>query len=339
MHELIISSEELRRLGMMILLACRVPEPDAQITINSLVECDLRGVHSHGVQRLRWYADRLRKGGTNPQPNIRVIQETDTTALVDGDSGLGQVVSQKALDLAIQKALGRGVGIVSVRNSHHFGACAYWVEQALKHDLIAICTTNGGPILAPWGGLTPSLGTNPIGVAIPAGREKPIVFDMATSIVAGGKLDMAISKGECIPEGWALDANGRPTTDPKAGRGGLLLPIGGHKGYGLTIIFEVLASVLSGANMGRQVSSPSETDRAMSIGHYFQVLRIDSFMPVDHFKSRMDELIVQMKTSQLAPDQKRIYLPGEIEMEIRERHLKEGIRLPSGLIDELNSLT
>jgi LDH2 family malate/lactate/ureidoglycolate dehydrogenase len=335
MHELRINDGELREIGLPILKQWGVPEREAATTVDSLVDCDLRGVHSHGVQRLRWYSQRLKDGGTNPTPSIKILSETASTAVVDGDNGLGQVVSDRAMRLAIDKALHSGVGIVAVRNSHHFGACAYWVERALEHDMIGIVTTNGGSILAPWAGLTPSMGTNPLGVAVPAGEEKPVIFDMATSIVAGGKLDMAISRGEPIPEGWALDKNGKPTTDPKAGREGTLLPIGDHKGYGLTLVFEVLAAVLSGAHFSRQVAAPAATDTAMKIGHYFQVIRIDSFMPVTQFKARMDELIRQMKNSERAPDHERIFIPGEIELETRERYQRDGIPLPANLLEEL----
>ena len=338
MHELIITAEELRELGQRILGGFGIPKTDIQVTVESLVQSDLRGVHSHGVQRLRWYAERLRNGGTNPHANVRVVAETDSTALVDGDNGLGQVISQHAMELTIAKAKTHGVGIVGVRRSHHFGACAFWVQKALEHDLIGIVTTNGGAILAPWGGLTPSMGTNPLGVAIPAGVEPPIVIDMATSVVAGGKLDMAISKGESIPLGWALNAHGEPTTDPRAGREGLLLPIGGHKGYGLTLAFEVIAAVLTGAQFARHVPAPAATSKSMGVGHYFQALRIDAFLSSAEFKSRMDDLIRQMKSTPPVPGHGRVYLPGEIEFETRERYLRQGIPLPASVISDLHEL-
>src|SRR5687767_2760506 len=186
----LIDAEELRGLSLAILINLDVPECDAAVAVDSLIEADLRGVASHGTQRLCWYARRLQNRGTNPRPDIRVLSETAGAALVDGDRGLGQVVSQRAMQLAIAKAHATGIGAVTVRNSHHYGACAYWAEMALPHDMIGLTTTNGGAVMAPWGGLTPSLSNDPFGVAIPAGKQRPIVLDMATSVAAGGKLDL-----------------------------------------------------------------------------------------------------------------------------------------------------
>jgi ureidoglycolate dehydrogenase (NAD+) len=335
---IVISTDALRDLGLAILIKRNVPESDASITIDSLVEADLRGVASHGMQRLCWYAQRLQNGGTNARPDVRVLTETPGTALVDGDHGLGQVVSHRAMKIAIAKAHTAGIGVVSVRNSHHFGACAYWAEMALPHDMIGLTTTNGGALMAPWGGMTPSLSNDPLGVAIPAGKELPIVLDMATSVAAGGKLDVAAGQGDKIPFGWALNARGEPTSDPIAGRQGVLLPIAGPKGYGLTVVFEVLAALLSAAKFARGVPHPSDSSTPMDVGHYFQAVSIGAFTSVDAFKARVDELIQQMKSSQLAPGVEHIYLPGEIEFETRARFLQMGIPMPVAVLDELKRL-
>jgi LDH2 family malate/lactate/ureidoglycolate dehydrogenase len=330
--------ESLRKLGLAILVKLGVPDEDARVAIDNLVEADLRGVHSHGMRRLPWYAERLIRGVINPRPNIRVIEETAAIALVDGNSGLGQVVSHRAMNIAIKKAKVCGIGTVTVRNSHHFGTCAYWAEMALPHDMIGIAITNGGPVMAPWGGLTPTLSNDPIGVAIPAKQEPPIVLDMATSIVAGGVLDVAARKGQKIPLGLALDKDGNPTDDPVIAREGLLLPIAGYKGFGLTVIFEVLSAVLSGANFARMVPRHTDFSKPMNIGHYFQVIDVGKFMPVNQFKERIDDLIRQIKSSRLAPGTDRVYLPGEIEYERRAVYVKEGIPLSLTVVEDLYNL-
>lgn len=333
-----VSAEYLRKLGSAVLEKAGVSVDDAEVTINSLVETDLRGVHSHGMMRLPGYVGRLKKGGINPNPNVQLATESEGIAVIDGDNGFGQVVSNRAMGIAIEKSKAVGVGIAGVRNSGHFGACAHWAQMALPHDMIGIATTNGGPIMAPWGGVTPTMGNDPLGVAIPAGEELPIVLDMATSVVAGGKLDLAIRKGEKIPKGWALNAQGEPTEDPAEARAGLVLPIGEYKGYALTIVFEVLAAVLMGANFGRQVVRHESPKLVRNVGHFFQAINIAAFMPVAEFKARVDNLIHQMKSSKLAPGYERIYLPGEPEHEKRARYLKEGIPMLSSVITDLIAL-
>ena len=333
-----VHAEYLRKLGVGVLEKVGIPIDDAEITIASLVETDLRGVHSHGMMRLTGYVDRLLQEGTNPKPDVRVVTETGGTAVIDGDNGLGQVVSKRAMEVAIDKSRASGIGVAGARNSSHFGACAHWAQMALPHDMIGIATTNGGPIMAPWGGLTPTMGNDPLGVAIPAGEELPIVLDMATSVVAGGKLDLAIRKGEKIPKGWALNSQGEPTEDPVEARAGLVLPIGEYKGYALTLVFEVLAAVLMGANFARQVVRHEKLKVARNVGHYFQAINIAAFMPVAEFKSRVDNLIQQMKSAELAPGYDRIYLPGEPEHEKRARYLNEGIPMLSSVIADLGAL-
>ena len=277
------------------------------------------------------------KGGDNPRPNVHVVTETEATAVVDGDHGLGQVVSKRAMEIAIAKARGAGVGLVGARNTHHFGASAYWAQMALPHDMIGIVTTNGGPIMAPWGGLTRSLCNDAFGVAVPAGEEWPIVLDMATSVVAGGKLDVAIRKGERIPSGWALNLKGEPTNDPREARAGLLLPMAGYKGYGLTVVFEVLAAVLTGARFARYVQPRTPTEHR-EIGHFFEAIQVAAFMPVDSFKARVDDLIRQMRSSERAPGVERIFVPGEPEHENRARHLAEGIPMMTTVLEDLQAL-
>ena len=334
-----IQHQDLQALGQAVLEKIGVPARDAEHTIDSLILADLRGVHSHGMQRLPWYSDRLIKGGTNKTPQIRIVEDAPAAAVIDGDSGLGQVVSHRAMTLAIEKAKRSGIASVSVRNSHHFGTCAYWAEMALAHQMIGIATTNGGPVMAPWGGMTLSLSNDPFSMAVPSRNEFPIVLDMATSIVAGGKLDTLAHAGKKIPLGWALDAKGVPTTDPSAGRKGMLLPIGEHKGYGLTIAFEVLAAVLGGANVARQVPPARDTSTPMNVGHYFQAIDTAAFMPPERFMERVDDLVQQMKSSELAPGHEKIRLPGEIELETEARYRKAGIPMLASVIESLDQLS
>lgn len=337
-EEMRVSHSTLVQLGRAVFSAVGVPDADADITSKSLVDADLRGVHSHGMQRLPWYVSRLQQGGTNVQPAVQVVEQGPSTGLIDGDGGLGQVVSHRAMQLAIQKSESNGIGCVAVRNSHHFGACGYWVRMAMPGRKIGIATTNGGCLMAPWGGRTPTTSNDPIGVAVPAGDLPPIVLDMATTIVAGGTLDLLARQGKKIPLDWALDREGQPTDDPASARQGLILPIGQHKGYGLTVVFEILAAVLSGANVGREVPPATAIHQPMNVGHYFQVIDISRFLPVEVFEQRVAGFIQQIKSAQRMPGTKEIFLPGEIEHRKEQQYRRDGIPLHPTVVDELNLL-
>jgi LDH2 family malate/lactate/ureidoglycolate dehydrogenase len=332
-----VTPEHLAELGRTILGRLGLSQQDIAVTIDSLVEADLRGIHSHGMARLPAYVERLLKGGNNPFPRITILSRTGATAIVDGDNGLGQVVSKRSMELAIEIAGTHGIGFVAVRNSHHFGGCYYWAEMALPYDMIGVASANCGPIMAPWGGLTGTLCNNPVGVAIPAGHELPIVLDMAMSVAAGGKLDQAILKGERIPLGWAVNSAGIPTEDPREARAGLLLPAGGHKGYAAMVVLEVLAAVLTGAQYARHVE-PQAPSRPRGLGHFFQAINISAFMPVSEFKDRVDDLVQQLKSSKVAPGFERVWLPGEMEFLRRKEYSEEGIPLPSTVVQKLESL-
>jgi LDH2 family malate/lactate/ureidoglycolate dehydrogenase len=336
-ERVIVAASTLRGLGQAILGRLGLPERDAEVSVDCLVEADLRGVHSHGMVRLPSYVERLVQGGGNPRPNIRITTQTDSSAVIDGDNGLGQVVSGRGMELAIEKAHRTGVGIVGARNSHHFGGCFYWAEMALPHGMIGVASTNCGPIMAPWGGRTGSLCNNPVGVAIPAGQELPIVLDMAMSVAAGGKLDLAILQGEKIPLGWATDPAGIPTQDPRLARAGLLLPAGGYKGYAAMVVLEVLAAVLMGARFGRQVEAQNPAI-PRGIGHFFQAISVAAFMPLLEFEHRVDELIRQLKSSELAPGSERIWLPGEMEFEKRAEYQVTGIPMLASVVRKLETM-
>jgi LDH2 family malate/lactate/ureidoglycolate dehydrogenase len=320
-----------------------VPPDGAAVTADVLVAANLRGIDSHGVARLKRYVDGLRDGVMVACPTIEIVHETPCTALVDGGAGLGQPVGVRSMKLAIEKAQEIGVGFVTVRNSNHYGIAAYYSMMALDQEMIGISMTNADVLVVPTFGRDAMLGTNPISVAAPAGQERPFVLDMATSTVPRGKLEEYDRKGEPLPLSWATDERGIPTAD--AGRvldnfkrraGGGLLPLGGagellggHKGYGLALLVDVLCAVLSGAAYANLVypRTPDGKPLPSNIGHFFGAWRVGAFRPVEEFKAAMDDLQQRLKNSPKAEGAERIYIHGEKEFEEEERRLREGIPL------------
>jgi LDH2 family malate/lactate/ureidoglycolate dehydrogenase len=317
-----------------------MPRDEAEIMADHLVEADLRGVYSHGVLRVEPYVQRLKAGGMNPRPNVRILRETAGTALVDGDNGAGQVVGVRAMDIAIRKAREAGVGHVGVRMSNHFGTCAYFAMMALPHDMIGFAATVGGTnIMAPTGGITPLLGNNPFGYAIPAGRERPLVMDMALSVVAKGKIVHAMKSGTPIPDTWAYNKFGEPTTDAREAFEGLVAPVGGYKGYGMAFVTGIIAGLLNGAAFVHSVTDfYADMTRPQNGGHYFHALDIAAFMDPAEFKSKMDEAIQAMHSAEKARGAERVYVPGEMEWESREKKLQSGIGIAPAIWKELESV-
>jgi len=297
----VIAEQPLRLFCEGVLKKLGVPAEDARITTDVLVVADLRGIESHGVARLGRYVAGLKEGFMRPTDQTRVLKETKATALIDGGQSLGQVVGKRGMDLAIKKARDTAVGVVAVRNSNHYGIAGYYSLMALEHNLIGISTTNAGPLVVPTFGRTSILGTNPISLAAPALKEKAFVLDMATSTVPRGKVEVYNRLGKPMPHGWAVDETGRSSTDPKrvltalANRlGGGLLPLGGegedlggHKGYGLALMVDVLSGVLSGAATGLQVYAD---EKRPNVGHFFMALDPAAFRPLDEFRRDMDRL-------------------------------------------------
>lgn len=308
-----------------------LPESQAWIVADSLVDADLRGVSSHGVVRVPSYVAGLRDGSINPRPRLQIVADHGPRALVDGDDGMGQVAAAYAMDQAVERAREYGIGAVGLRRSRHCGAMAYWALRALAAGCIGLATTNAGLNMAPTGGLDRIIGNNPLAIAVPTNRPWPMVLDMATSVVAGGKLDLAAIRGQKIPLDWATDADGRPTDDPVVARKGLLLPVGGPKGYGLAVMLDVLAGVLTGARFGGGLGPPGS-------GQFFLAIKIDGFVPIDEFKARMDEVIDQIHHSRRAPGVERIYVPGEIEADSARQRRLEGIPLEDKIISDLDRL-
>jgi len=332
------STKALQRLG--------VPEEDAQITARILVATDLRGVDSHGVAHLNpFYTRRIRLGIINLNPKPKIFSRTPVTATMDGDRGLGFVIGYRAMMEAIHRAEITGAGFVAVRNSTHFGATAYYAMMALERDMIGMAMSCGNIVLVVAPGSTgPAVGTNPLAVAVPAGKKPPFVLDMATSVVAGGKLEIARREGASIPEGWAIDKEGKPMTDPTRVRGeGGLLPLGGtptlgsYKGFGLGVLVDILSGVLSGSSASILQEGTPET-RGNDGAHFFGALRIDSFLPVENFKKSMDEMIEAFEALPKLPGVKKIYVAGGYEAEIEKDRKANGIPLHPSVVASLQEL-
>ena len=310
---------------------CGLQGADARLVADTLVAADLRGVHSHGVQRLPGYVRQIMAGETVASAQPEVVHRTATTAVIDAHRGMGQVAAHAAMQLAIELAQESAQGTVAVRNSTHCGALAYFSMMAPPAGCIGFAATNAGINMTPWGGSVKLVGNNPLAYAIPTGRDFPLVLDMATSVVAGGKLDVAHLRGEPIPVGWAVGPDGRPTTDPVTARQGALLPVGGPKGYGLAVVLDILCGVLAAGRFGAGLGEPGAS-------HFLQAIRIDAFGPLDAFLGRMDALVEQLHACPPAPEADRVYLPGEIEHELSQQHQRDGIPIPASLVTDLRTL-
>ena len=334
-----------------IFLKIGCSESDAAIATKSLLIADLRGVDSHGVARLSGYVRLWEANRINATPAIKIIHETPSTAVVDGDAGLGLVVAPFAMQVALDKAKNVGTGWVSVKNSNHFGIAGSHAMMALQHDMIGIAMTNASALVAPTFSTERMLGTNPIAVAIPAGKEQPFVADFATTTAANGKLEILQRKNEDAPNGWVQTKTGAPSGDAnEIKKGGALLPLGGdrehgsHKGYALGSIVDIFSAVLSGANYGPWVPPfPAyvpmpENMPGEGIGHFFGAMRIDAFRPADEFKLHMDTWIQRFSSSKTIEGQKRVIIPGEPEIEFENERMKNGIPLLASVVEDLKSV-
>ncbi len=334
-----VSEAELLRFSDQALRAAGVPAENAAIVADNLVQGELHGHGSHGPSRLLpIYIKRFQAGGVNPDPKITIVQQSKSAAVVDGDNGPGAVVGRYAMRLAIDLAREHGSGWVTARRSTHYGAAFLFAREALTEGMIGFSTTAAVAQVAPFGGRERALGTNPLCIAVPGGERGPIILDMATSVVARGKVQLAALEGKPIPQGWALDAEGHPTTNPVAASKGSMLPLGGYKGYGLALMVEILSSVLSGALVGKQIGEMfSGLETPQGLGHFFGALDVSLFMPLDEFRARMDALIAAMKTVALADGAEEILVPGEPEARKAALYRAEGIPLAEDVIETLNA--
>jgi LDH2 family malate/lactate/ureidoglycolate dehydrogenase len=326
-------------------------EQDSTTATNTLLSADLRGIDSHGIARLSGYLRLWEAGRVNANPEIRVIHETFTTAVVDGDRGLGLVVSPFAMAIAIEKAKQYGTGWVSVQNSNHFGIAAHHAMMALGSDMIGMAMTNASPLVAPTFSIDKMLGTNPICVAVPAGDEPPFVADFATTTAANGKLEILQRKNQSVPEGWVQDAEGNSSHDANILRkGGALLPLGGdrehgsHKGYALGAIVDIFSALLSGANYAPWVPPfpvyvpMPEKQPGKGIGHFFGAMRIDAFRPTAEFKKHMDDWIRGFRQAKTIPGAAKVLIPGDPEREMETIRRKDGIPLHQQVVSDLQAL-
>lgn len=327
------------------------PEDQARVAAECLNQADLRGVDSHGVARLSGYVRLWELKRLNAAPELKIIHETPSTAVLDGDLGLGLVTAPHAMQIAIDKAKTAGTGWVAVQNSNHFGIAGFHAMLALEHDMIGISMTNASPLVAPTFSKSRYLGTNPIAVAVPALNQPPMVIDMATTTVANGKLEVLQRKGEDTPLGWTQDKNGQPTTDAfSLQKGGSMLPLGGdrdhggHKGYCLGAMVDIFSAVLSGANYGPWVPpfvpflEPPINSVGNGIGHFLGAIRIDAFRPASEFKAHMANWIQTFRNAETANGQEKVIIPGDPERELTFERLKNGIPLHEQVVDDLRSL-
>ena len=319
--------------------ALDVPRADADSVAELMVQADLYGYESHGIFRLRQYVDRLRDGGTNPKARVTIVRDRGSVALIDGDNGLGQLAMRQATGLAIEKARSSGIGWVGVRNSNHAGPAALYVNMPVDHDMIGICSAVGSSNhVPPFGGVAPLLGTNPIAFAVPAGAEPPFVLDMATTVTSVGKIKTLAQRGEPMPEGWMIDRQGKPLTDPGRREEGIMLPIGGAKGYGLAMAIGLLAGTLNGAAFGEDVVDfTTETTKPTNTGQFVAAISVEAFAEVETFKTTVDRIFRSIRASEALPGQE-IRIPGEKREATLQKRRADGIPLHPNLVRALSEI-
>jgi len=337
-----VAPEALRTFVARVLEAAGLPGDQATAVAQLMVEADLRGSDTHGVIRVPLNVRRIRAGGINPRPDIRVVSERPSAALVDGDNGIGHLVMKYAAEVAIGKAKETGVGWVGARMSNHAGPASLYATMPLPHDMIGIYFAVGGSnFLPPWGGREPLLGTNPIAIAVPAGEEFPVVLDMAPTITSFGKVRLKAQRGEPLPDGCMIDKEGNPLTDSKraAAGEGLLLPIGEYKGYGLAMMIGILAGTLNRAAFGRDVTDMNAAPSVVTnTGHAIAAIAIDTFCPADDFKRAVDQVVRDMRAVERVPGVERIYVPGEQSALKFKDRAANGIPMPKPLKDSLDAV-
>ncbi|OAQ69988.1 malate/L-lactate dehydrogenase [Pochonia chlamydosporia 170] len=329
------SPSEAKRLVEDILKGNNVPAANAAIIAKCLIAADLRGVDTHGMNRIPSYMERIRQGILDPAAQPTVNQVTPAVAQVDGQNGFGFVSTHLAMNAAIESAKTLGIGMASVKHSNHFGMSAWVVQQALNANMMSLVFTNSSPALPPFGGKSKLMGVSPIACGAPG--QPDFILDMAPSVAARGKIYKAKRRGEKIPLDWALDAEGRPTDDPEAALGGVMLPMGGPKGSALSIMMDVFSGVLSGSAFAGHVTGPYDPSKPADVGHFLVVMKPDLFMSLDEFRDRMKYLYERVVGAEKAAGVDRIYFPGEIEQLTQKERETSGIPLVQAEIDALNA--
>jgi LDH2 family malate/lactate/ureidoglycolate dehydrogenase len=315
-----------------------MPEADARLVADTLVQADLWGHQSHGVLRLGWYLDRLRNKVMNPVTKPEFAVDASAVAVIDGHDGVGHVLTVLATREAVKRAKAHGIGVVGVRNSNHFGTCMYYTLTGARDGCVMLLTSNGGPAMAPWGGRRKIIGTNPWSVAAPAGQRAPFVVDMANTGVARGKIYLARNKRLPIPLGWAINSAGEPTTDPQEAIDGIILPMAEHKGYAIAAMVDMLSGVLTGSGFLSAVHSPYKTAEKSNCGHLMIAMNITAFQPLAEFNSRMEQFIAEIKAVPTARGFDEVFYPGEIEAGNDARNRKEGLLFPDDTLADLRRI-
>jgi LDH2 family malate/lactate/ureidoglycolate dehydrogenase len=321
-----------------VLKAAGMRTEPAAIVADTLIYADLRGVSSHGVARLSSYLDRIRAGVMELDPQMQLTRAAPASGLLDAGNGFGQIAGVMAMDVAIEKAKMTGSAVIGVANSNHFGVAAYFAEQATRADMVGIVLTNSSPAMTAYNTRTPLIGTNPIAFGVPAGRERPIILDMSTSLVARGKIRLASLTGKPIPLGWAYDENGLPTENAHAALKGTLAPIGGPKGAGLSLIIDLLAGVLTGTGLTGEVKNITDVSGPSRTGHLIIAFDVGRFIPTEIFKANVDGVIANIKAMPSA-DGGPVYMPGEMEAIGAEKRNQDGIKLPLDIARVLRELS
>ncbi len=330
---------ELKKYIKELLISSGIEESGAEIVSDVLIRAELQGVSSHGATRIGVYLDRIKKGLINKNPKIKIEFKFPALGIMDADNAIGHFAAYNAMKEAVEKAKVYGISMVGVKNSNHFGAASYFAEMAVRENLVGFVISNGPPATPPWGGKEMYFGTNPLAVAIPGGERGPIVVDMATSIVARGKIIKAAKEGKPIPSGWALDADGNSTTDAKEALKGCLLPMGEHKGSAITMLIELMAGLLTGAGYGKQVAwQYDETAGKGNVGHIFCAINPEGFMNLEETRNRMDSFYDEIKEMPRAAGYESIRLPGESKRNNLANNTENGIKINDTLHNTLLEL-
>jgi LDH2 family malate/lactate/ureidoglycolate dehydrogenase len=315
-----------------------MPEADARLAADTLVQADLWGHQSHGVMRLSWYLARLEAGVCDPVAKPELVVDAGAVAVLDGHDGMGQVLTARAAEEAISRAKAHGIGAVGLKNSNHFGTAMYFTLMAARQGCVGFLSTNASPAMAPWGGRKKTVGTNPWSWASPAGKHAPMVLDIANTGVARGKIYLAKQKGLPIPEGWAISKEGNSTTDPAEAIDGIILPMAQHKGYAIAVMMDMLSGVLTGSAFGTGVFGPYQTERRSGAGQLMIALDIAAMQPLDDFNTRMERYIAELKSVPLAQGFDEVVYPGELEARNDLRNREEGLLFPEDTRADLKKL-
>ena len=334
-----VNWEALRDFCQKMYMTQGVPEDEAFVIADNLVDADLCGVESHGVSRMHVYMKRLEVGVVSKKFSVEIMQEHAGSLAIDACNSMGMLAGKYAMERCIEKAREHGSCFATVKGSNHYGMASYYVDMAAKAGMVGFTATNAPPNIAPWGSSKTYPGTNPIAIAVPRLHGEPILLDMAPSVVAMGKVILAAKLGQSIPEGWALTKDGKNTTDPKEGMLGSVLPVGGPKGYGLTLFADILCGVLAGAQFGPHINNLwNDFENPQDVGHVFSAIDISKFTDLDTFKTRLEQMVSEIKALPKNPGVDEIFMPGEIEQRRRAGRKADGIELVEVVYDELKAL-